>query len=73
MGPCSFGCCFACSKFLWFVTVGSHSLYIDILIVCPVAILWLRHIKYPEICAFWRKMAICGLCVALHGVWLSLP
>ena len=28
----------------------------------------------PEMCAFWRKMAFCGfyLCVALHGVWLSL-
>ena len=28
----------------------------------------------PEICAFWQKMAICiYLCMALHGVWLSLP
>ena len=29
----------------------------------------------PQICAFWRKMAICEfyLCVALHGAWLSIP
>ena len=28
----------------------------------------------PENCAFWQKIATLGfyLCVALHGVWLSL-